>query len=247
MDKELQRLGFSEKESKVYVCLLELGSSPVSIIAKRAELPRVNCYYTLERLVKEGLASHVERNKIKHYIAEPPQRLISLFQDKLQSAKLILPELLSITNTLGDKPRIRYFEGRHKIQELLSTTAMGKENLVFTNLERFMTSFGKWTEEYTSLLINTHTKQRILTPHTTKSKQYVTSHYKDTSLNLIEVFHIDPTMFPLDIHISIFDQKVMFIAPQEHTAILMEHQQYYTTLKAIFNLAWIGGTSYMSQ
>ena len=43
-------LGLTETEGKVYIALLELGGGYVSVVARRAQQPRVNCYHTLENL-----------------------------------------------------------------------------------------------------------------------------------------------------------------------------------------------------
>ena len=52
----LQNYGFSEKEAKVYLTTLELGSSPASSIARRSEINRATVYTLLEELKKRGMA-----------------------------------------------------------------------------------------------------------------------------------------------------------------------------------------------
>ena len=40
LDKELQKIGLSEKEAKVYLAALELGQASVQNIARKAEVNR---------------------------------------------------------------------------------------------------------------------------------------------------------------------------------------------------------------
>ena len=57
-------------------------------------------------------------------------------EDKLARAKMILPELLSITNTMAYKPKIQYYEGLQGIKNLLEDTLGAKGEIVgYTNLE----------------------------------------------------------------------------------------------------------------
>ena len=57
----LKKSGFSEKEIGVYSALLELGSSVVSDIAKKARVIRSTAYVVLDSLAKRGLVSATER------------------------------------------------------------------------------------------------------------------------------------------------------------------------------------------
>lgn len=47
---EMQRYGFTQREAKVYVTVLEMGSSIASMISKRTGLKRTSVYEILEAL-----------------------------------------------------------------------------------------------------------------------------------------------------------------------------------------------------
>ncbi len=49
----LQKYGFSEKEAKVYLASLQLGSAPGSTIARHAGEKRVTVYSLLKELTKK--------------------------------------------------------------------------------------------------------------------------------------------------------------------------------------------------
>jgi len=52
--QELQKLGLSDKESKVYLASLELGPAPIAAIAKQASVNRPTTYVIIESLIKKG-------------------------------------------------------------------------------------------------------------------------------------------------------------------------------------------------
>ena len=53
----LKELGFSEKESEVYLAMLELGPAAVQDIAKKAGVNRSTTYVMIESLKRRGLIS----------------------------------------------------------------------------------------------------------------------------------------------------------------------------------------------
>ena len=53
LTSDLEQLGLNKEEAKIYLAVLELGGSYVSVIAKKAKVHRVACYYTLEKLTKK--------------------------------------------------------------------------------------------------------------------------------------------------------------------------------------------------
>ena len=122
MEKELEQLGLSDKEAKTYLASLSLGGSVVQNIAKKAELKRPTTYFAIEQLIKRGLMSYFEKGKKRYFVAESPERLISLLAARKKRAQLletqlqkIMPELNSLFGLIGEKPKIQFFEGKEGI------------------------------------------------------------------------------------------------------------------------------------
>ena len=55
----LRELGFTEREVKVYISLLELGTSTAGPIAVKSRLPQTKVYETLGKLIDKGLVSYI--------------------------------------------------------------------------------------------------------------------------------------------------------------------------------------------
>ena len=77
-EKELQNLGLSEKEAKIYLASLELGPETVQNIAKKAGINRPTTYLQIESLKEKGLISEFQRGKKTFYAPESPNRLLSM-------------------------------------------------------------------------------------------------------------------------------------------------------------------------
>jgi len=111
-------LGLSDKETDVYLAMLELGPSSVQDIAKKAGVNRSTTYVMIEALKKRGLTSTYEKGKKVVFSAENPEKLMSivsehmgLLEAKRDRLSATLPRLMAIFNAVEDKPKVRFFEG----------------------------------------------------------------------------------------------------------------------------------------
>ncbi len=73
--KLLREIGLTDSEVKVYLALLELGSSKKGRIVKKAGITSSKVYEVVDKLIEKGLASYVIKNKVKHFSAAPPSRI----------------------------------------------------------------------------------------------------------------------------------------------------------------------------
>ncbi|MBW2988094.1 hypothetical protein DRJ48_02920 [Candidatus Woesearchaeota archaeon] len=110
-EKVLEELGLSQNESKVYLTLLELGSTTAGEIAKKSKVHRTNVYDALEGLMKRGLASYIIKDRTKYFEASPPEDLLRYLQDKEERLKEILPKLNLIRELSEKKSQAHVYEG----------------------------------------------------------------------------------------------------------------------------------------
>lgn len=251
LPQKLQEYGLSEEEARVYLAVLELGGSFASTIASKAKIPRVNCYYVLESLCKQGLITTNLKGNVKFFVAEPPQVLVNQMEERFQSAKKLLPELLSITNALAFKPIIRSYEGLEGIRTIFEQTLEAKsEVLGYTNLEALGDLLPDYLSSYTQKLVKRRIKVRLLSPSTEQARQFIKRFYpKKYPEELVEILFVNPKEFKFENQISIYDNKVaiMSLNPDELIGMHIESAVYARTQRAVFNLAWLGATSFVAQ
>ncbi len=251
LSDELIQLGLSKEEAKVYLTVLELGGSFASTIARKSNIPRVNCYYVLESLKDKGLITANLKGNVKFFVAEPPQVFVNQVEENFVRAKKILPELLSITNTLAFKPIIRSYEGIEGIKTILDQALEAKtEILGYTNLEELGNLLPDYLPGYLQKLVKKRIKVRLLSPSTEEAKKFIKKFYpKNFSEELIEILFVNPKEFAFENQISIYDNFVAIISlnPDELMGVLMQSGAYARTQKAIFNLSWLGATSFVAQ
>ena len=113
----LKEAGLTDGEIKVYLALLEIGSSTVGPILAKSGITRSIIYRILERLIKKGLVSYITKEKTKYYQAAQPDKLLDyidnrekeLKQNKNKVEKLI-PQLI-LKQKSAKKTEASIYEG----------------------------------------------------------------------------------------------------------------------------------------
>ncbi len=114
MDKQriLEKIGLNKHESSIYLALLELGPSHIAQISEKSSIHRPLIYKALPSLIDRKLVTQTKRGKRTIFMAEPPNRLETLFDDLKIDFFEILPDLEDQYSNNELKPRVRFLEGR---------------------------------------------------------------------------------------------------------------------------------------
>ena len=93
MEKIFRDLGFTERETKVYLTLLDLGETKMGPLAAKTRLQPSKIYQTLERLIDRGLVTFVIKSKIKYFQAQDPQEILNILKEKEKAFSEVLIDL----------------------------------------------------------------------------------------------------------------------------------------------------------
>ncbi|MEI6425904.1 MAG: helix-turn-helix domain-containing protein [Candidatus Absconditabacteria bacterium] len=235
----LQNYGFSEKEAKVYLTALELGSSPASTIARRSEIKRVTVYTILEDLKKKGVSSDTNKGDVKYYSVISPDTLLRQLEQKYESFKAKVPELLALADTFGNKPKIQFFEGFEGMKKMYDDQLSSK-----TDLKAFMGRHElneKLSEYLMHIFIPNRVKNKVLAKvilsNSPENKSY---HKKSDKLLLKESILIEDTIFNIPDELLIYDNKVAIALYTDHDmcGIIIHSDKFFLTMQSIFDLIW---------
>ena len=116
--RNLEAIGLSEKEARIYLAALSLGSTTAQMLAAKATINRPTTYIMIESLMKRGLMSSVIKGKKRYFTAAEPNQLLELMagqrkelQKKEEVAREMLPDLIEIAGGNNGKTAVRVFEG----------------------------------------------------------------------------------------------------------------------------------------
>ena len=129
----LEDLGFTNAEIKIYLALLELGTSTAGPIIEKSGLQSSVVHMTLNKLVTKGFVSFVKEGQRNHYQATNPEHISTYIDEKKKQFEQILPELLIKQQLAKQKFEMTAFRGIKGVKELLLELleAGGKEHHTF--------------------------------------------------------------------------------------------------------------------
>jgi HTH-type transcriptional regulator, sugar sensing transcriptional regulator len=121
-EQVLRDIGLTERETKVYLALIELGESTVGPIATKTKIQHAKIYPTLDKLIARGLVAFVTKSKTKHFQTTNPKQLLSMIKEKEEAIRSILPRLELKKKLSTELQTTRVYEGYDAIKSLFNQT-----------------------------------------------------------------------------------------------------------------------------
>lgn len=236
--KGLGAFGLDDKEVKVYLAGLELGSSTVLELSRRTELPRTTLYPILERLVRQGVFRLGKEKKTTVYIVEPPDELERTMGERQKLFTKTLPLLHVLKDTVDEGPGVTIYEGTDGFKRLwkqifqsgvkeyrLITTGVGLLDYV---KEHYI------IKQLIAQRLKRGIKSRQLIPMTRDARKIVEKDKEE-----LRESRFLPSGVVLPASALIFDGQVAFITTRkENTMIILASGDIATTYQTLFDLIW---------
>jgi sugar-specific transcriptional regulator TrmB len=231
----LQKIGLSEKEARIYLATLELGSSVASDIAEKAKLNRVTTYDILEKLVQKGFINFHTRQKKKYFSPTDPDIVATEIKRRTNNLIKALPEFRRLHGNIKH-PSIQYFEGLNGIKTIYTDTLTSKtEILNYANSEEVRKHWPNYDEDYVEKRVKKKIYLRGIAPFDEiglKVREENKKYYRD-----IRLVPAEECSFTNEIHI--YDNKVAIISfKDELIGMIIESHEITNTQRAIFKMAW---------
>lgn len=239
-------MDFSEKESLVYLALLEIGSGKAQEIAKKTGLNRTTVYDLFEVLMQKGLVSKFKKGSATFFNALEPKHLLTyLDREKEEQAKKIekqkqkvsqlLPQLISLQNIFTNKPKVQFFEGEKGMREAYENTLTSTEIiLAYANVQTMHEGLPAFFPEYYARRAEKGIFIKAIIPRNELSIERATKNQtemRDTRFLPDEEMTFSP-------EVNIYNNKILIASWKEKMAIIIESKELADLQKLIFNLLW---------
>jgi sugar-specific transcriptional regulator TrmB len=245
--KLLEKAGFSDKESAMYIALLTLGRGTVSDITREASIGRTYGYPILDSFVSKGLAQISGKEPKKEYYSLSPRTLITYIENQIAEQKDIVSQIretlptLTVMHNVEDRPKIRFYEGVEGLKEVYEDTLTSQEKSIrgFAKYEELHNTLPNYFPDYYKRRAEKGIFGRGIatdTPLARARKGNDKKEARDLVLVPKDIFDISPEF-------DIYDNKVMVASWREKLGIIIESGEIADAMKKIFELAWIGAKS----
>lgn len=254
--KKLEKSGLSDKESLIYIALLELGGGYPSKIAEYTGLNRSTVYMLLTQMSVKGLVNEIEKRNKQFYQLESPTKLVrytkskmTMIQDEIESAQRILPDIEGLLTTV-DKPKITYYEGIEGVLDIYAThvnVAKPYEMLAWANVREVEDLLPQnFFQDYIKTKNQKGITSRGIFPSNPIDKTFVERAYSDVREHVLpNVRFIDEKLFPYKSEITIYGTKsvsIINLGKEKLTGVIIEDETIHGLMKMIFELSWTGAS-----
>ncbi|MBT4384625.1 hypothetical protein HON22_05730 [Candidatus Peregrinibacteria bacterium] len=241
--KTLQALGFSEKESMVYINLLELNEGICSSIARKAGIQRSTTYSILDQLAKKGLVSMRKiDNHLRYRAIDPKVFLERKRKEHKKQGKSIgaleksLPILMDLHSDFTTTPQMEVFHGKDGLIQIMEDTlTTSTEILCWANVDLAANGILK---EYYPQYIKKKVERKIWLKGIFLSNKLGKLWKEREKTELREVLLIPKEKYPFKNEINIYDDKVSIISHEDQTGIIIRNKTMADTQRIIFDFAF---------
>ena len=240
----LQELGLTEIEAVLYQGLLEIGSTTVMELAKHTGIKRITVHFNIKNLIDKGLVVQTIQGARRQIMAEPPERLEYLIEQKENQLHTLRNDFEDIIKTLltssqqqaGEHIHVEYYEGKNTVQYVYKEILKARNIYAFANFDRLLSVFPENHELFQKAL-NQNPKMEIWDIfETTIEAQKLAS---ETNKRHHFCF-FPPNMSLSDFDFLIFDNNVaMIYLHRENPYAIVSHSYAMAAgLKAIHSIVW---------
>ena len=241
----LTSIGLSEKEANIYLTLLEIGSQPISVAAKKANINRTTSYLIIDELKRKGLVSTFTKESIKYVTAEPPEsilKFLQLEQNRLEFQKENIQDhiqdLKNIQHKNANRPKVYFYEGLQGVIQTYQDTlreghtiyAIESDSEMSPEIEDYL------NKHYIPERITKKISAKTIMPDSVtnrKIKSKDKQEYRETKL-------VKQALFNFKVDLNIYHNKTAFIVFQDNNymSVIIESDEIANSLKALFQVIW---------
>lgn len=240
MDLEfpLKSYGLTDKEIKIYLELLPLGTVKLQEISKRVEYPRSTVYHTLKYLITKGLVANIVKEGITFYTATEPNKLTDQLIEKQKLISSILPQLESLKSTIKNPSTVEIYEGFKGVHTILADLVRVKQQVFYFGGYKKSLEVLKHLPNYVrQMRIEKKIPAKMIYDYTDEPILHTKEYQEVSELRFYDGFKDFPCM------IFIYGDKVsMFSHKTDLVGVIIKNKDFAEAMKMVFNIYWDLGT-----
>src|SRR3989344_1870649 len=211
IEEILQQIGLTEGEIKVYLSLLELGSTSTGKIIKKSHVSGSKVYEVLDRLSSKGLVTSVVKNGVKYFEATTPEKILSYLRQKKEDIQ----------------------KQEQRVQDIINSLQKGEEWLSMGLTEQP----ASWERYFTKRQI-IRTKKGIIHRQLLNEKYQIL--YKKRKKLALTYFRFLPQNLEMPTSTEIYKNKtlIFILNSEDPMAILIESKAVADSFRKYFEMLW---------
>lgn len=232
----LEDLGLTHTEIKVYLVLLELGSSTAGTILEKSGLPNSTIHRDLNSLIEKGIINFILEGKRKVYQATNPEQFFTFIEDKKRRFEELLPQLKAKQKTAVKEEIASIYKGVRGIKEVYSImiNAKGSEYNTFGGgpvTEKIM-GFTWWLNLHKRRVDNKLSSRQVFDESVRKGGDVIAKN------KLTHIKYLDKEFAQFQETIIVGDYVAIAVFTENPYAFLIKDKNVSDSYRKYFELLW---------
>lgn len=236
----LENIGLTEGESKVYLALLRIGSSTIGNIIKEAQVSNSKIYDILDRLNKKGLIGISSINNVKNFEAKNPTLIKELIANKEESIRKIKEELPRLEKMYDSSEQMQEAEILQGINGIKNFTEMILDKLekgdiiyILGTPKEAIESLGAYFQEWHQRRAKKGIKCKILYNEDLGVRARKIDRMALTEIGILPNHILVPTVVDIG-----KDYVATLIFGEKPLCIIIKNKKVYESYLTYFELLW---------
>lgn len=241
----LKDIGLTDNEIKIYLLLLQTGSSTAYDIAKRSGIYRAHVYDKLEQLMDKGLVTHVYKGSKKYFHATHPSKMNQLLEDKKREIEMqekqlqaVLPKLEALTKLSREDTFVEVFKGieglKYFLKDIVKLCARAKKEVLITGIDdkKYNDALPVFIKQYFREIRRNRIIERVITARKKGVFMFDKRLAPTTQYRFLEEKQFNPT------NTFVYGHKVVIVTWNPVTAIMIRNREIAETYRNHFEHLW---------
>jgi len=226
--------GLTDKEIKVYITLLPLGLVTLQEVSSKIDLPRTTVYNTLSYLSNKGLVSNILKDKVKHYQAVDPNKLIDNVNNLKHLVSSILPDLKKIKNNEFNSSSAQIFQGTKGLTTILTDIFEHNQMIYYFGSYSLSKELLKHQpDHFRTIRLDRHIPAKIIIEPYAEPSFNTKEYKKITDMRFSNIMKEFPCM------IFIYGDKLaMYTLEKDIIGVIINNSEISKAMKIVFDMFW---------
>lgn len=242
IELQLEEIGLTKSEIKVYLSLLKLGESSTGRIQAESKTANSKVYEVLSKLIDKGLVSYFTKGNVKYYKASSPKMILEFLKEKKEEItkkeeqiKTILPTLMQFQQEKEDDKQALIFSGPRGLKtafaSLVDELNPGEEVHIMGVYE-FGDKFLPIAKYFQNLRSHKKIKAKFLINKNAVLIAKEFRNYPPVEIRFLPEKVLTPAIF------LIYRDKVIINMAKEMTFFVLKSKTAHDAFEAYFQMLW---------
>ncbi len=228
--KQLLDAGLTKTEAKVYLAVLQLGSSNAGLVSRKSGVHRRSVYDAFDRLIEKGIVGYILENNKRLYQAASPKKFLEIIREKEANISSIIPELESQYNFVHKKEQTNFYKGKEGIKSVFEDMLNQKEEILVLGAGAIAKDIVKY---YFPRYEQRREANKIKVKYIYDEKDR-----RDRKFPLAEIRYMQ-SRFMSNVAYNVYGSKVAIILWEEKPlVVLINNEKFAEGFRRYFNCMW---------